>query len=135
MSANFSIQVDPIRDLVRIQMSGFFGQDDIESFLAARSDAHRKLRCPPNAHLTLNDVSGMKIQSQDVVAAFQAMLAAPDYRSRRLAFVTGSTLARGQLMRASVGRPVRCFDSVAAAEAWLFEPEQRAADEPRRRVG
>ena len=135
MSANFSIQVDPLRDLVRIHMTGFFSPEDIENFLAARTDAHRRLRCPPNAHLTLNDVSGMKIQSQEVVAAFRTMLAAPEYQSRRLAFVTGSTLARGQLLRASGGRNVRCFDTVPAAEAWLFESNQDLVEEPRRRVG
>lgn len=134
MSATFSIHVEPERDLVRIRMAGFFTEADIEDFLAARCNAHRQLRCAPNAHLTLNDLSGMKIQAQDIVAAFQSMLASPDYRSRRLAFVTGSTLARGQLLRAATGRYVRCFDDAATAEAWLFEENQAAKDEPRRRA-
>jgi len=124
MSATFSIHVEPERDLVRIRMAGFFTQPDIEDFFEARRRAHQQLRCAPNAHLTLNDLSGMKIQAQDIVAAFQAMLASPDYRSRRLAFVTGSTLARAQLLRAATGRDVRCFDDVAAAEAWLLEEHQ-----------
>jgi hypothetical protein len=132
MSATFSIHVEPQRDLVRIRMSGFFTQADIEDFLEARRKAHQQLRCAPNAHLTINDLSGMKIQAQDIVANFQAMLASPDYRSRRLAFVTGSTLARGQLLRAATGRYVRCFDDVATAEAWLFEENQAGKGQPRR---
>ena len=71
---------------------------------------------------------------EQAMAAFQSMLASPDYRSRRLAFVTGSTLARGQLLRAATGRYVRCFDDAATAEAWLFEENQAAKDEPRRRA-
>ena len=122
MSAEFSIDVEPERDLVRIAMAGFFTPQDIENFLDARREAHQKLRCPRNWHLTINDLRGMKIQPQESVAAFQQMLGAPEYRSRRLAFVIGQTLARGQLQRALTGRgpDVRCFDTVAEAEAWLF---------------
>lgn len=135
MSATFSIHVDPLRDLVRIRMSGFFTIADIEDFLVAREQAHEALRCGPNQHVTLNDVSEMKIQSQEIVAAFQAMLAAPAYRSRRLAFVTGSTLARGQLLRAAVGREVRCFDDVPSAEDWLLQPfDEDIAFPPLRRA-
>ena len=134
MSANFSIQVDPLRDLVRIRMSGFFTLADIEDFLAERQRAHQSLRCGPNQHVTVNDVSGMKIQAQEIVAAFNAMLAAPEHRSRRLAFVTGPTLARLQLLRAAAGRYVRCFDDVASAEAWLLEAEEEAFVPSQRRA-
>lgn len=114
-------------------MSDFLSQADIDEFLAARRQAHRQLRCGPNAHLALNDVSGMKIQSQDIVAAFQAMVAGPNFRSRRLAFVPGPTLARGQLLRVSSSRFVRCFDDVASAEAWLLQ-EERREDRPHRHI-
>lgn len=135
MTAQFSIRVDPMRDLVRIRMSGFFMLEDIASFVDARSEAHRQLRCLPNMHLTLNDVSDMKIQSQEIVTAFREMLAATEFRSRRLAFVAGSTLARAQLMRAAVGRNARCFADVASAEAWLFADEPRITVPPLRRAG
>ena len=129
MSADFSIHVDPVRNLVRIVMSGFFTEADIAAFAEARRQAHKRLRCAPNAHLTLNDLRGMKIQPSETVAAFQAMLAAPEYRSRRLAFVIGPTLTRGQLQRAIGGRDARCFEDPAEAEAWLFaeQPELRRA--------
>lgn len=123
MSANFHVEADPTRDLVRIRLSGFFTADDIEAFLEARRLAHAQLRCGPNRHLTINDVTDMKIQSQDIVAAFRDMLSAPEYQSRRLAFVTGPTLARSQLMRTLVNRNARCFDDQAAAEAWLFSKD------------
>jgi hypothetical protein len=124
MKAEFSFKVEPARNLVRIRMAGFFRQADIAAFLEARRVAHQKLRCPPNAHVTLNDIRGMDIQSHDIVDAFQAMLAAPEYRSRRLAFVVGYTLARAQAIRALESRSARWFSDPAEAEAWLL------ADEP-----
>ena len=122
MSAIFSIQAEPERDLIRITMAGLFTPEDIQLFYAEREIAHAKLTCGRNAHFTINDLRGMKIQPQESVAGFQQMLGAPEYRSRRLAFVIGQTLARSQLQRALAGRgpDVRCFDTVAEAEAWLF---------------
>src|SRR5690242_6327843 len=104
MDASFSFTVDPGRDLVRIQMAGLFTPADITAFLEGRRQAHARLRCAPNRHLTLNDLRGMKIQLQEGVAMFRELLADPAYRSRRLAFVASQTLARSQLMRALDGR-------------------------------
>jgi hypothetical protein len=120
MNAHFSFHIDRSRDLVRIQMAGLFTLADIAIFLEARRRAHDELGCAPNQHITLNDLRDMKIQSQEVVAAFREMLADPAYRSRRLAFVAGQTLARSQLMRALAGRDACCFDNIEEAEAWLF---------------
>lgn len=114
-------------------MSGLFTPTDIEDFLVARREAHAALGCAPNMHVTLNDVRGMKIQPQESVAGFQEMLAAPEYRSRRLAFVAARTLARSQLMRALSNREARCFEDIAHAEAWLFAEERDSA--PRRAFG
>jgi hypothetical protein len=127
MSAGFSFQVDPSRHLVRIRMGGFFTLDDIGAFLAARHEAHKQLTCARNQHVTLNDIRDMKIQSQEIVDAFRAMLAAPDYRSRRLAFIVSPTLARTQVMRALDRREAQCFEDTWRAEAWLFAKSVRAA--------
>ena len=124
MNKHFSFKVDPARDLVRITMSGLFTLDDIAAFAEARREAHAKLSCGPNQHVTLNDLRALKIQPQEVVAAFREMLAAPYYRSRRLAFVCGPTLARNQLMRALADRDARCFDDPVSAEAWLLRAEE-----------
>lgn len=132
MSAKFSFEIDPLRSLVRITMKGLFTPGDVERFVEARQRAHRQLGCAPNRHLTLNDIRGMKIQPQDVVTAFRELLADPAYRSRRLAFVAGQTLARGQLMRALSSREARCFEDPAAAEAWLLLEESES--EPLRRA-
>jgi hypothetical protein len=133
MSAHFTIDVDPARDLVRIAMSGLFETADIESFLEARRQAHARLVCPPNCHVTLYDLRDMKIQPQDSVAAFRQMLSDPQYRSRRLAFVVAPTLAKMQLLRAIGGRDARFFEHPAEAEAWLFAHDEE--ETPRRAYG
>ena len=133
MNASFSFAVDRARDLVRIQMAGLFMRADIDAFLEARRQAHDRLDCAPNRHVTLNDLRGMKIQSQEGVAMFRELLADPAYRSRRLAFVCSQTLARSQLMRALDGREARCFETIEEAEAWLFAEEPEEIEVPLRR--
>jgi hypothetical protein len=127
MAAQFTVTADPARDLIRIKMSGFFTPADIEAFYAARAAEHAKLTCGRNSHLTLNDLTEMKVQAQDVVAAFQSLLADPAYRSRRLAFVVSRTLARSQLTRALDSRTARCFEDAATAQAWLLIADDDAA--------
>ena len=129
MTAQFTVQAEPARDLIRISMAGFFTPDDIQAFYAARAAEHAKLTCGPNRHFTINDLRQMKVQSQEVVAGFMALLADPAYRSRRLAFVVSRTLARSQLMRALSGRDARCFEDAATAEKWLLaaDPDSVAA--------
>jgi ribosomal protein S18 acetylase RimI-like enzyme len=133
MKAEFSLTVDPRRDLVRIRMAGFFTRADVADFLAARHRAHQALTCAPNQHLTLADISEMSIQSHDVVDAFREILAAPEYRSRRLAFVVGYTLVRSQAIRAVASREAGWFADPEAAETWLFV--DRAEGPLRRAVG
>src|SRR5688500_15966094 len=99
MSEKFRFEIDRARGLVRITMSGFYEAEDIAAFVAARKKAHDALGLPANAHVTLNDVSDLKVQSQETVRAFQAILTAPEYRSRKLAFVVGRNLAAMQLER------------------------------------
>ncbi|MBO9714219.1 hypothetical protein [Sphingomonas sp.] len=123
MEGCFRIEVDVPRNLVRIAMSGFFTDATIQSFLDARAAAHAKLRCGPNQHLTLNDMRGMDVRSQQVVDAFKTILAAPEYRSRRLAFVVTGALSRMQLMRTLAGRTASVFEDIDAAEAWLLSED------------
>jgi hypothetical protein len=124
VKATFSIHVERDRDLVRIAMGGFFGHDDIRAFVDARNQAHEQLACARRTHLTINDIRGMTAQPQTIVDAFHEMLAAPEYRSRRLAFVVGPTLARSQVIRALATREARCFTDPVAAEAWLFAGDE-----------
>jgi hypothetical protein len=122
MQANFSINVDTSRDLVRISMSGFFKAEDIARFVVTRDLTHELLRCGPNQHLTLVDIREMEIQSQEAVSGFGKVIHDPRHRSKRLAIVVSKSLARMQVQRAAAGRDVRYFtDDAGAAEQWLIE--------------
>ncbi len=121
MTPHFCISPEPAFDLVIIEMSGFFEPADIERFEAARNTAHRKLTSKPNEHVTLVDIRGMLIQSQEAVERFRAILMNPAYTSKRIAIVVSKTLARMQIQRAAAGRDVKFFtDDTAAARAWLL---------------
>ena len=132
MNEKFQFEIDRARGLVRITMSGFYEPEDVAAFVEARKKAHEKLGLPPHAHMTLNDLRGMKVQSQDTVRAFQAILTAPEYRSRKLAFVVDRNLAAMQLERTLVARDAQMFTDVPSAERYLFADE---GAEPLRRFG
>lgn len=127
MIAQFIVRTDPIHDLVRIALSGFFVAADVTALRDALAAQHKRLLCPRHQHVTLIDVSRMSVQSQEMVAAFHDLLADPRFHSRRLAFVVDPTLIRSQLRRALGERPARYFDNEYAAEAWLLALDPAAA--------
>jgi hypothetical protein len=124
----FSIDPDVAREYVRIRLFGFFTVEDIARFEAELLLVHQRMGCGHRGGpLTVTDVTDMSIQSQEVVRRWGEFLANPAHRSRRLAFVTGSTLARMQLERASAGRGARVFTDAVEAERWLFAGEAPTA--------
>lgn len=123
MRAQYRIDVDVSRSLVKIWLGGFFTAADVPSFIAERDAAHRKLKCAPNAHVTMTDVREMNIQPQDTVNAFRNLLSDKRHQSRKVAFVVASSLARMQLIRAAEGRVARLFGSPEEAEEWLFSSD------------
>jgi hypothetical protein len=130
MDGTFAIAVDVDRHLVQTRLAGFFDAELLRRYLDARAAAFRQLRCGPNQHLSITDVREMKIQSQDMVAAFADILSDPAYRSRRLAFVVATSLARMQLTRAlgdRIGKEVALFMDTDQAERWLFAEDRQAA--------
>lgn len=126
MSGHFKIEVDTVRNMIRVKLAGMLGADEVRAFLAERAAAHRRLTCGANRHRSLADIRELKIQTQESVAAFRSVLADKAYHSHRLAFVAAPTLARSQMMRALGSRDARCFETVEAAEAWLMAEPGRA---------
>ncbi len=123
MSANFSITLKLQHALVHVEMGGFFSEADVALFAADMISKIHALDCAPNEHLTLCDISAMKIQSQDSVTAFAQFVGHPQVRSRKLAVVTGATLARQQAIRLTDRPGVRFFRDVPSAEAWLLSDQ------------
>ena len=106
-------------------MDGLFMPVHVSDFFDARKKAHARLICAPGQHVTLTDIRGLEGLSQETADAFAALLADPQSRVRRLAFVVPSRLLlRGQLLRVLAGRESRSFTDPAAAEAWLFEENE-----------
>ncbi|MDO6414321.1 hypothetical protein Q4F19_07995 [Sphingomonas sp. BIUV-7] len=83
------------------------------------AEAVAGLGCLPNQHLTICDIRGMAIQSQEAVGRFSQLVGTEKVRSRKLAFVTTKSLARIQARRLTDRREVEFFDTIVAAEVWL----------------
>lgn len=126
MTPSFAIMIQPRRNLMRVTLKGFFALSDVAALDVERRVALIKLGCLPNDHVTMVDVSDCKLQSQEVVQAFQTMLGEPRYRSRRLAFVTGSSLVRMQVRRIMNSDTAHFFETAVEAQLWLFEHQASA---------
>jgi len=121
MTAEYTIAADKRKTTVRVTMGGFFRMGDVDAFARDLSLALADMNTKPNEHLMLCDLSQMKIQAQETVAAFGGLAGSAGLRSRRLAVVTGRSLVRTQAMRLTDRRRVSFFDNIEAAERWLFE--------------
>ena len=120
MTASHHVTAEPHRHLLRVTLGGFFGPHDLAALDMDRRAAHAALRCGPNEHVTLVDVRDLKIQAQDMVLAFRAMITAPATRPRRLAFVVGGSMVRMQIRRLVTSADIGCFGDLPTAEAWLL---------------
>ncbi|CAN5411474.1 hypothetical protein BH09PSE4_BH09PSE4_05850 [soil metagenome] len=120
LTPHYEIEVDPRLSLLHITLGGFFSLTDVDRLITDRNIAMKRLTCGPNQHVTLVDVSGCKLQSQDVVGAFMKAIVDPRSLSRRLAFVTESSLARMQVRRMVTREGTALFENVSDAKAWLL---------------
>lgn len=98
--------------------------DDIARFVAAGEEARAQLGAVPGGHVTLVDMRGMHIQTQESVAGFARVLANPRNRARRVAFVVERGLSRMQIQRIATAPSARFFPTIAAAEAWLLKDHE-----------
>ena len=123
MSASHHIVIDRARRLVDLTLTGFFSVADAGLVIYEIREAILGLAGLPNTHCTLVDVREAALQPQDVVAAFAGQIADDRFRSRRLAFVVGSSVARMQVRRLIIRDDVAGFEHRDEAERWLFSPE------------
>lgn len=124
----YSIKVDRNKGLIRIAISGFWTAETMAAYKRDLMAAVETLPPCPGGHVTLCDISGAAIQSQQVMQEFQSFIARTPFRSRRIAMYTDSPLSRMQSKRLVSGRSdMAVFDTVAAAEAWLFADAAAAA--------
>ena len=127
MAGTYSFKIDTRRDLVSMELHGFFTPDQMPAFDQARREAYSQLRCAPNQHVTVVDMRGTLIQSQDIVDAFARSIADQETKSRRIAFVVSRSLARLQVKRAAGDRDAGYFLTLDEAERWLLDERTEAA--------
>ena len=121
----FNITTEPKRWLVRLKFSGQLTLQDVGEFYRQEEAAIKAMGCPLGFHLVIIDATECPLQLQEIVTAFQGTMASPR-RAKRVAVVTGASLARMQARRLLQRDEVAMFDTIADAEEWLF-PSQNAA--------
>jgi hypothetical protein len=116
----YSIVTEPALKLIRADLSGFFTIEEVVAFGKDVQTASAAMGCRSGEHLLYVNTSACALQSQDVVAAFQALITNSPIKARRIALVTGSSLSRMQTRRILVRDQAMTFESGSEARAWLL---------------
>lgn len=118
----YALRLAPAHGLLHMRIAGFWSHARIAHFASDLAAAVALLGTPPGAHLICCDVTDASIQSQDVVAAFQDLIAHGPTRARKLALFTTRVLPRMQARRiVGVREQIAVFATEAAALAWLLD--------------
>jgi hypothetical protein len=121
VKTSYEIRPDVAAGLVRIKVSGFFRPEEVVPFMLAVRDAILALKRPPGEHLTLMDMAGVSLHTQEVVDLFGRQLGPPELIPRRLAVVVSGSLHRMQVRRMFPQLQMTFFDDATEAERWLLE--------------
>jgi hypothetical protein len=120
---SYTIEIDAVRKLLRLQLIGFWTPEIAAAFVEAQQAAVRRISFQPHQHLVLADLSAFNLQSQVVVGICRDLIAKAPLPSKRLAIVGGEGLARIQIKRILVRDRMEVFSNVSSAEDWLFRVE------------
>lgn len=116
----FEVREDLRAHRIHVTLTGFATLDDVERFDEALQRAITRLPAHRGPHQLLYDVSGAKIQSQEVVQALRS-LALGSPRTSAFALVNASALAGRQLARIFEGIPVEICRDLPDALRFLDE--------------
>lgn len=118
----FSITVDPARRAIHSTFEGFLSLDEVADWGRQEQAAAAALGCGSRGFVLYADTSRCAIQSQEVVALFQHLIASATLKARRIAIMQGSSLTKMQTRRIVAGTDyIAHFANAAEAEAWLYE--------------
>lgn len=122
----YQLSIDPARKLCRVSCDGMLTPDDVARFYAEQRAGLTAAGRRPGDHVTLCDMRAFPIQSQ---ASFALILkeSGSAIGPRRAAMVTGTSPVRLQLRRLARPGRIELFETIEAAEAWLFAEEARSA--------
>lgn len=118
----FRVQVNAALGLFETAMIGFWSLEDVREFGAAVAAAARRIQQETGAApISICDYTRAETQSREVAEALAAMMRNPPVRSRRVAIITRSPLARLQARRLVAERPEIAFvDTRDEALAWVL---------------
>ncbi|KQN25103.1 hypothetical protein ASE86_02250 [Sphingomonas sp. Leaf33] len=123
------VVVDRSHALVNLTADGFVTDADIATGAAQLHAAIRSLGDRMGRHVTLYDLTGLRVASPAILDTFAVFFTDPAYRAiwaRRVAFVTASPLVTLQMERIRRDRPdMQVFAERAPAIAWLFAVPER----------
>jgi hypothetical protein len=120
----YAIEIEPDIKLIIVRLSGLMTVDEVERLREEEQSALVALGYRSGDYLLLVDTSGCVIQSQDVIAAFQAAIAAARLSASRVAVVRGPslTLLQSQRILRSRENALIAADE-AEARSWLMQAD------------
>lgn len=128
--ALYDIPVDRLHNLVEARFAGFFTPEQSAEATIAVRDAVRSLGKAVGQHVTLYDVTDVQVASGATIEAMQRAFADPAAQhlaARKVAFCTGSALARIQAQRLRTARSdIGVFATRKEALAWLLAEDTKS---------
>lgn len=115
----YQITLTPQDHLIELVMSGFLSLEEVHCLFDEEQRRARDISPPDGGHGLLVDVTGLCLQSQDVFTLFQRLLNAAPCPARRIALLTGLSIARMQARRLSDSPRIATFRNRTDALAWL----------------
>ncbi|MET0364182.1 MAG: hypothetical protein ABW169_05970 [Sphingobium sp.] len=116
----YVINTDPARNLLRVDVRGFWDMATLERFKVDLPKAFAGLPGGIGSHLVLIDALQARPQSQEITAGLFAFLNNFEDKARRLTFVTNSAVLALQARRLFDRPGFSTVETVAEAEAYLF---------------
>ena len=116
---NFSIKVEPMLDYVEVRLAGFLDLQTVASFDQQFREAEARLSDDRERHLTLIDVSELKIQAHKCGIGFCANAQRSCNPIGSLGF-RGRRLARKMQLRRMLHDNAATFETLGEARDWLF---------------
>jgi SpoIIAA-like len=114
-------QVDPVPEsnYLEIKLSGFFSEKDMIAFVKALETARLELDPDISKRRSFYDVSEFRVQSQDIVTHFGALVNDRKNLSSRIAVYVGDAAVKMQASRLILDN-ARIFEDEEEARAWLW---------------
>ena len=115
----YKISTDSSRNLVILTLIGMLTAQELTAMYAEETAAVQAMGCNLGEHIVLADLTEYSIQTQDISAAIQRLVAQKG-TAKRVAMVTGSSLAKMQARRIAISQVAQVFTNRATALEWLM---------------